>query len=189
MRRGKTKLALLAMSLAVIMLMLTMQKTVAYYTRTGTVVNVITSGDISARIIEKMGESDFPTEGVTALPGSTVSKKVSVQNTGGHPFWLRVKLNDSLNDGSPASDIIELDINLNDWTKAEDGFYYYNKVVEPGAETEKLFTQVKISEDIDNSTGNKAIQIKVSAYAVQSENNGSTPFEAAGWPAEGGDAT
>ena len=143
--------------------------------------------NISAQIIEKMGDGDFPAEGVYVMPGSVISKKVSVVNTGGHPFWLRVKLTDAVDGEELSSDVMELDLNLRDWTAADDGFYYYNKAVAPGAETEKLFTQVKIAGNVDNSYLSKTLSLTVSAYAVQSEHNGSSPLEAAGWPAEGGD--
>ena len=184
MRRNRIKIILLA--LAVAMLTLITQSTVAYYTTVGTAVNVITSGDISARIIEKMGDGDFPQEGVYVMPGSLISKKVSVINTGGHSFWLRVKLTNAIDDETLSSDVMELDLNLRDWIEGEDGFYYYKYQVQPGTETESLFTQVKIAGEIDNSYLGKTLQITVSAYAVQSEHNGSSPLEAAGWPAEGG---
>ena len=184
MRCNKIKSTLLALAAAVMTLLT--QETAAYYSAIGSAVNVITSGDISAQIIEKMGDGDFPAEGVYVMPGSVVSKKVSVVNTGGHPFWLRVKLTDAIDDEVLSSDVLELDLNLQDWIAGSDGFYYYKKPVEPGAETEKLFTQVKIAGNVDSSYMNKTLKLTVSAYAVQSENNGTSPQNAAGWPAEGG---
>ena len=184
MRRNKIKIVLLAV--AVCLLTVLTQGTVAYYTTIGSAVNVITSGDISAQIVEKMGEGDFPQEGVYIMPGSVISKKVSVVNTGGHPFWLRIRLTNSVDDTSLSPDVMELDLNLRDWIEGEDGFYYYKDQLQPGIETEKLFTQVKIAGSIDNSYINKTLQLTVQAYAVQSEHNGSSPLDAAGWPAEGG---
>ena len=187
MRRYKIKLILLAFAAAV--LTIVTQETAAYYTATGTATNVVTSGDISAQIIEKMGDGDFPAEGVYVMPGSVISKKVSVVNTGGHPFWLRVKLTDAVDGEELSSDVMELDLNLRDWTAADDGFYYYNKAVAPGAETEKLFTEVKIvGSAVDSSYMGKILNITVSAYAVQSQNNGDSPLDAEGWPAEGGES-
>lgn len=185
MRRNKMIITLL--SLAVVVLTLITQNTVAYYTNVGTAVNVITSGDISAKIIEKMGDGDFPKEGVYVMPGSIISKKVSVVNTGGHPFWLRVKLTNAISDQTLSPDVMELDLNLRDWIDGNDGFYYYKSPVQPGTETEKLFTQVKIAGSIDNAYLSQTLELTVSAYAVQSEHNGTSPLDAAGWPAEGGD--
>ena len=186
MRRNRIKITLLAVAVA--MLTLITQNTVAYYTNVGTATNVVTSGDISAQIIEKMGDENFPKEGVSVLPGAVVSKKVSVQNTGGHPFWLRVKLTDAIDDAALSSDVMELDLNLRDWIDGGDGFYYYKTEVQPGTETEKLFTEVKIAGNVNNSYIGKTLQLTVSAFAVQSEHNGTSPLEAEGWPAEGGDS-
>ena len=97
--------------MAVTLLTILTQNTVAYYTNTGTAINVVTSGDISAKIIEKMGDGEFPKDGVYVMPGSVISKKVSVVNTGAHPFWLRVKLTDTIDDPRLSSDVMELDLN------------------------------------------------------------------------------
>ena len=186
MRRNRIKIFLLA--LAVCMLTVLTQGTLAYYTTTGTAINVTTSGEISAQIVEKLGDAPFPDEGVYVMPGSIISKKVSVVNTGGHPFWLRVKLTDDIDDKTLSSDVMELDLNLRDWIAGSDGFYYYKDQVQPGTETAKLFTHVKIAGDVDNSYLNKKLELTVTAYAVQSEHNGSSPLSASGWPAEGGDS-
>lgn len=185
MKCKKMKITLLSLVVAVFTIVA--QNTVAYYTTTGSAINVVTSGNISAQIIEKMGDSDFPQEGVYVMPGSVISKKVSVINTGNHPFWLRVKITNFIDDEALSPDIVELDFNLDDWINGEDGFYYYKDEVKPGAETEKLFSQVKIAGNVDNAYLNKTVHLNVLAYAVQSENNGTSPLNAAGWPREGGD--
>lgn len=187
MRRNRMKITLLALVMSVLTMIT--QNTAAYYTVTGTAENVITSGDISARIIEKMGDVDFPEEGVYVMPGSVISKKVSVLNTGGNPFWLRVKLTNRIDGAALPVDITKLDINTEDWTVGEDGYYYYNRILEPEKETEKLFTEVEIvGSVVDSSYMGKILNITVSAYAVQSQNNGTSPFDAEGWPAEGGES-
>lgn len=187
MRRNKIKITLLTVLVA--LLTLITQSTLAYYTVTGTAENVITSGDISAQIIEKMGDVDFPEEGVYVMPGSVVSKKVSVLNTGGNPFWLRVKLTNRVDGAALQTDITKLDINTENWTAGDDGYYYYYRVLEPEEETEKLFTEVEIvGSVVDSSYMGKILNLTVSAYAVQSQNNGDSPFDAEGWPAEGGES-
>ena len=184
MRHNRIKITLLA--LAVCLLTVLTQGTLAYYSTVGNSVNVITSGNISAQIVEKMGDAPFPQEGVYIMPGSVISKKVSVINTGGHPFWLRVKLDDAMDDAALSSDVMELDLNLRDWILGEDGYYYYKDQVQPGAETAKLFTRVKIAGDVDNAYFGRTLELSVKAYAVQSEHNGTSPQDAVGWPAEGG---
>lgn len=183
MRHKKLIISLAALTAAFVTLL--SQPTASYYSVMGEAVNVITSGEIKCRIIEKSGDSDFPKNGVRIMPGSVISKKVSVCNVGENPFWLRVKLRVTMN-GSPLStDILELDINSTDWIDGNDGFFYYKKPVAPGAETEKLFTEVKISGRAGNEYIGKTVVISVMAYAVQSEyNDASSPLKVAGWPAE-----
>ena len=183
MRRSKSLITVIA--LAAVLVTLLTQPTLAYYSVLGEATNVVTSGDIKCKIIEKMGEGDFPKEGVFVLPGSIVSKKVSVKNIGGNPFWLRVKLKNSIDDETLSADVLELDINSKDWIDGHDGYYYYNKPVQAGVETEKLFTQVKVIGSADNRYRGKTIKLTVCAYAVQSvHNEASSPLEVAGWPAE-----
>ena len=183
MRHWKFMMCMLALAASLVTLLT--QETVAYYTVSGAATNVITSGDIKMEIIEKMGDQDFPEEGVYVMPGSTIAKKVTVANIGNHPFWLRVKLENGIDDDSLSADLFELDLNLDDWTAGNDGFYYYNKPVQPGAVTEKLFTQVKIAGSMDTSYLDKTLTLTVKAYAVQSENNPATsPMNVLGWPTE-----
>lgn len=183
MRRKKLLILLIAMAAALVTLLT--QSSLAFYSILGEATNVITSGQIKCKIIEKMGNADFPAEGVYILPGSTVSKKVSVKNVGENPFWLRVKLKNTIDNTVITSDFVELDLNKTDWIDGKDGFFYYKKPLEPEAETEKLFTQVKIAGGADNRHSGKTIKIAIYAYAVQSEyNDASSPLNVTGWPAE-----
>ena len=185
MYRRKLLISLIAFAAA--FLTLFSQPSLAYYSVLGEAVNVITSGEIKCEIIEKMGSGDFPEDGVYIMPGSIISKKVSVKNTGSNPFWLRMKLKNSIDDSTLSADILELDINLKDWIDGEDGYYYYNKPVEPGSETEKLFTQVKVAGSADNRYLGKTIKLTVCAFAVQSEyNDAPSPLDVFGWPGEAG---
>ena len=183
MHRRKLLISLIALAACLVTLLT--QPTLAYYSVLGEATNVITSGEIACKIVEKMGDGDFPSEGVYVKPGSIISKKVSVQNIGTNPFWLRVKLKNAIDDTTLSADVLELDINSTDWIDGGDGYYYYKKPLEPGCETEKLFTQVKVAGSADNNYFGKTVKLTVYAYAVQSEYNGaSSPLNVAGWPAE-----
>ena len=183
MRRKKLLITLIALAASLVTLLT--QPSIAYYSTLSKATNIVTSGDIQCRIIEKMGDGEFPAEGVYVMPGSIISKKVSVANTGGHPFWLRVKLKNAVDNSTLSADILELDINTSDWIDGGDGYYYYRKTVEPGEETEKLFTQVKVAGSADNRYLGQKVMLTVAAYAVQSEHNDVlTPLEVVGWPAE-----
>lgn len=182
-RRIKLWISLIALSASLVTLLV--QPTLAYYSILGEATSVITSGEIKCKIVEKMGDVDFPEEGVYIMPGSIISKKVSVKNIGENPFWLRVKLKNATDGSALSPELLELDINKTEWIDGGDGFYYYHKTVEPGAETEKLFTQVKIAGSADNKYIGNNIKLMVCAYAVQSEyNDAPSPLDVAGWPAE-----
>ena len=78
-----------------------------------------------------------------------------------------------------------MNIDTQNWTY-QDGFYYFNRILQPGEQTPALFTQVEIvGSRVDQSHSGSTLSLTVNAYAVQSENNPADfPWEAAGWPAE-----
>ena len=90
---GKLKIKIAVVALAATVLTFLSQGTLAYYQTVGKATNVVTSGSIRFIILEKRDDgSDFPKEGVTIIPGDTVSKRVSIKSECDHPFYLRVKL-------------------------------------------------------------------------------------------------
>lgn len=178
------KIRIMVLALVAITVTFLMQGTVAYYTARGTETNVVTAGDVTLEIVEQHGDQAFPSDGVYIMPGKIVSKKVWVRNIGGHPFYLRIKLTNGIDDTALSADCFEIDFNSTDWTLRPDGYYYYNSVVEVGAETTRLFDQVKIAGSMDNAYLGKTLSLTVDAEAVQSENNpADAPWLAAGWPA------
>ena len=182
----KVKCRLLLIALAAILATVLTQPTLAYYTTIGRATNVVTSGDVQLQIHEKTADgSDFPAEGVYIIPGDIVSKQVSVENICGHPFYLRVQLVSSATDaGISAEECLKMDIDTVNWTY-QDGFYYYNQILQPGVTTPTLFTQVEIvGSKVDQSHIGSTLSLTVNAYAVQSENNPAAyPWDASGWPA------
>lgn len=183
----KAKSRLLLIALAAILLTVLTQPTLAYYTTIGKATNVVTSGEIQMKIHEKTaGGGDFPAEGVYIIPGDIVSKQVSVENTCSHPFYLRVKLvSASTNATIAPEDCLKMDIDTTNWT-LKDGFYYFNRILNPGEMTQPLFTQVEIvGSKVDQTHIGSTLSLTVNTYAVQSENNPAEhPWDASGWPAE-----
>ena len=187
--RAKAKLLLIA--LAAILVTVLTQPTLAYYTTIGRATNVVTSGSLQMQIIEKSGDgSDFPEEGVYIIPGDIVSKQVSVRNICDAPFYLRVKLiHGSTNEALNPEECLRMDINTAEWTLV-DGYYYFNRILQPGESTSNLFTQVEIvGSQVDQTHVGSMLSITVDAQAVQSQNNpAENPWEALGWPADQEDA-
>ena len=187
----KQKARLLLIAFAAILLTVLTQPSLAYYTTIGKATNVVTSGDIQLKIHEKTADgADFPAEGVYIIPGDIVSKQVTVENICTHPFYLRVELvGGSDNETLSAEECLKVDINTKNWT-AQDGFYYYNRILQPGETTEVLFTQVEIvGSKVNLSHVGSTLSLTVNAFAVQSENNPADfPWEAAGWSSNRGGA-
>lgn len=184
---NKNRKKLVTFVLALLLIALFSNSTLAYYTVRGTATNVVTSGSIRLEIKEKDKDgNDFPRDGVIVIPGDIVTKRVSVKNVCDHPFWLRVALvKGSSQEKLSADDVLQiLDINLTNWEKQGE-YYYYREILQPDEETEPLFTQVEIAGDkVDQHDIGTALTITVKAEAVQSEHNpAGNAWEASGWPA------
>ena len=161
----KARHCLLLVALVAILATLLTQPMLAYYTATGKATNVVTSGDIQLMIHEQTADgSNFPAEGVYVIPGDIVSKQVSVENVCGHPFYLRVKLvSGTSNEDLIPEDCMKMDIDTENWTY-QDGFYYFNQVLQPGETTPALFNQVQIvGSKVNQSHIGSLLQLTVNA--------------------------
>lgn len=189
------------MLIAALVICLAMAATgsLAYYTAEGKAHNVITSGGVNIAVVEKtMGENDtqvdFPKEGIKGvMPGTSVSKIVRIENTGESEAWVRVKVESTIT----GADGEELPLTVGQdnvpvmsytikegWTDGGDGYWYYEKPIAKGTQTDELFDTVTFDGAIGNEYQNCTANIIVYAQAVQTANNGSSVKEASGWPAE-----
>ena len=171
--------------------------TIAFFNAEDTAHNVITSGSVNIAVVETMLDGTelkaFPEEGITGvMPGSTVSKIVSIRNTGRSDAWIRVRVSIEVKDGEG----LPLDTGVvgftveGPWFNGEDGYYYYGEAVPAERETQVLFREVRFDPDMGNEYQNCTAYIKIEAEAVQTANNpipdGGTVRDVAGWPgAEG----
>ena len=80
--------------------------------------------------------------------------------------------------------LMKIDFDQTYWTHGSDGYYYYKTALQPGAVTEPLFASVSFDISMDNKYQNSTAKVDVTVYAVQTANNGSSAFEAKGWPEE-----
>lgn len=177
----KKIIALLACVVAVLALL--SGGSLAYFTVTGVATNVVTTGGVSLKVHETTADgSAFPAAGVTIMPGDTVSKIVRFENTGTAPLYLRVKLQKGVQNSTLLADCVSVNLNNTKWTY-KDGYYYYSGALAPGKTTENMFTEVKFDgSKMGNAYIGKVFTLDITAYAVQSEHNGATVWDAAGWP-------
>lgn len=194
------KKKLFSLAMVFICLSLLAGSTWAYFTSSDTAHNVITSGGIGISIVEKTRSGDtlidFPTEGMTnIMPGSTVSKIVTVENTGEGEAWLRVKVEPTITDaqGEPLpltigeKPVMDYTIGEN-WLDGGDGYYYYATPLAPGASTEVFFDEVRFALEMGNDYQRSTAKLVISAQAVQTANNpkpeSGNLADIPGWPEE-----
>ena len=180
------KKKLLILSLLAICIATLAAGSLAYFTANGTAHNVITTGGVAIELHEWADEDKTkPFEDLTdVMPGTAVTKLAEVENTGANDVWVRVKLDVAvLLDGEKLStEPVELDINTDDWTRGEDGYYYYKSILKADETTAPIFTTVSFASGMGNEYQNATATVDVSAEAVQSANNGETVMDAVGWP-------
>lgn len=191
MKKLNMKQKLLTLSVAAIIAALSAYGSIAYFTAEDTARNLITAGNVKIELQEKTvspdGETIVPFEDqLGVMPGSEVSKIVEVKNTGGQDAWVRVSVDKTIElaegiEGDADLSLITFDLNTEYWTE-KDGFYYYTKALSSGQTTEPLFTTVSFAKTMSNQYQNSKAILTVNAYAAQTVHNGSTVFEAAGWP-------
>lgn len=185
------KKKLITLSVAAIIAAGTAYTSLAYYTADGTAQNVITAGNIKIELVEMMTSDDgaitLPFEDqIGVVPGCDVSKIVCIKNTGRHSAYIRVDVDTTISlaegmSGDIDTSLVSFYINSEHWTKVGE-YYYYNDPLEPNALSEPLFTSVNFSGKMSNMYQDGTAYITVNAYATQVENNGSSVFDAAGWP-------
>ena len=180
------KQKILAVCLVLICVSIAATGTLTYYTAETTAHNVVTTGLVRLELKEI-----FPQEGVTdALPDNKIPKVVWVENTGTVPAWVRVSVRLEVTDrhGSPLPAALPDGTQLIGWTlmpgwlRDEEGFFCYERVLQPGESTANLMEKVTLSEKMGNEYKKSQIRLILNAYGVQSSHNGGSVLEAEGWP-------
>ena len=162
----------------------------AYFTSEGKAHNVITTGGVEIAVQEWAdAEKTAPFEDLTGvMPNTTVTKIAEIRNTGASAAWIRVRVEKNIQlagSGTPDLSMVQLDINTAQWTDGGDGYFYYNKALQPGEITAPIFTSVTFRSAMGNEYQNATATVDVLAQAVQTANNGSAVMQAQGWPAQG----
>lgn len=184
------KKKVLVCAVIAVCLSITAYGTIAYFAYEDTATGVITAGNVKIELqewaVSDSGET-IPFENVIDVqPGMSVSKIVEVKNIGHHQAWIRIEIDKTIQlaegvEGEVELSLIGFDLNEQYWIE-KDGYYYYYKALEPGATTEKVFSNVIFSETMDNMYQYSKAIIKVTAQATQVAHNGESVLDAAGWP-------
>lgn len=161
--------------------------TLAFFTAEGKAHNVITTGGVEIAVQEWADENKQTpfTDLNGVMPGVPVTKIAEIKNTGASDAWIRVKVEKKIQlqgEGTPDADLVELNLNQNDWKLGQDGYYYYNQALKPGEVTKPIFTTVTFDAAMGNEYQNATASVDVSAQAVQTANNGASAMTANGWP-------
>lgn len=185
----KTRIKKVTAAVAILLcLAVGVQSTIAYFTSTDTATNVITTGNIKIKLHEqhKTDNGLEPFEDVIdVMPGDSVSKIVTVENTGNNSAWVRIALDKAITLAEGVEGEIDLTLVSFDIGEAwveRDGWYYYTEVLGKGEITSPLFENVIFSVDMGNMYQNSTATVTVLAHATQTAHNGTTVWEAAGWP-------
>lgn len=181
------KRKLLVLSLVAICIAILAAGTLAYFNAEGTAHNVITTGGVKIAVQEWADEDKTqPFENLNGImPGSEVTKIAEVKNTGASDAWIRVLVTKNIllaGEGEANPELVELNIDTENWTLGEDGCLYYKEALKPGETTAPVFTTVTFKTAMDNVYQGATITVDVAAQAVQTANNGASVMEAAGWP-------
>ena len=117
---------------------------------------------------------EYPTEPITnVVPGAEISKIVTIRNDGKSTAWIRVKVGTEIKlagGGEANTSLVVLNFDDTNW-KEKDGYYYYNKPVDPTESTTALFDTVKFDPRMGNEYQNCTVNINIYAQAVQTANN------------------
>ena len=179
---AKVKKILFLAAAMVLILAVAIGGTMAYYTKTAKSESVITMGNIRIALHDVTDKAEVPDgEDRIVMPGDTVNRTVTVENTGTHPAFVRIRFKNGFGTEEEKDSFVSLDFNTEKWAQYG-SFWYYKGILEAGAETEPLFTEVTFLDDIDGAFDGDQYALEFTAYAVQQENNGTDPLKAVGWP-------
>ena len=187
------KRKLLLLSVMVICIAIAAVGTLAFFNSDAVAHNVITTGGVDIELHEYADAEKNPfTDKTGVMPGMTVTKIAEVENTGASAAWVRVKLKPAIELADDAvlpdgftvnTGLVKPDVNTDDWTEGEDGYFYYKEALKPGETTAPVLNSVTFDVAMGNEYQGATATVDIVAQAVQTANNGETVTAAKGWPA------
>lgn len=160
--------------------------TFAFITRKTDAESIITFGNLKLKlhlyeILDDKKTEVKPDDEISILKMNDLSRILSVENVGNHPMYVRVSLKTYTLEKKEIDNVISINAKGN-WVY-QDGYYYYNKVLNPQDVTSELMDKIEFNTDIINSEySGKTISLKIEVEAVQSEHNSDNVLDALGWP-------
>lgn len=160
--------------------------TLAWFTDTETATNVVTTGNVDILLKEDGGQDGTVTEDgleyEDVMPGDTFAKVVSIENKG-NDAWVRATITVEGVDMTGEEPIEfwkdEGRVELN-WTENDDNIYSASISITDALTSKnmsyEIFDQIKIPTSWKNVWEHKAFNVKVTAEAIQKENNETNPF-------------
>ncbi len=142
----------------------------AYFTDTEEKTNTFTVGNVDITLTEPGWDATGKEEAEEMYPGEAVAKDPTVTNVGANPAFVRVKV--QWPDGvamDVRTDYVVGKLGDNWKYNAEDGYYYYEKVLNPEEKTDALFDQVVLSTETTNDDATTPYDIVVTAEAIQAQ--------------------
>lgn len=161
--------------------------TLAYVTREGRAENVITAGDIKVKLYNMLDENtEMPPKGIYGvLANVSYPNIVYAKNECDYPEYIRMRISKEVTDKDGTkldAEKINPIFNTEDWTYVkEDGYWYYNYVLKPHAESKPLYKSIYFDKTINNTYKTATLDMNIVVEAVQSDNNGNNIYEAEGW--------
>lgn len=146
----------------------------AYFTDTDEKTNTFTVGNVGITLTEPGWEATGKKDAETVYAGEPLAKDPTVKNDGANPCFVRIKVDglDSLGDAGMITYRTDyVTDKLGDgWVKGNDGYFYYDAVLEVGATTDALFDQIVIPTGLTNEDAKEGgYDVTVTAEAVQAQ--------------------
>lgn len=188
----KQKLLIIGLSLLAVAMV---GGTSAFFVTSDRAHNVITTSGVAIELIEDTNQTGVDGRPIPftniedAHPGDSYSKIPQVKNVDEGEVWVRIKVGrgaklDNGDEITISDNSISANYNTRNWLNGGDGYYYYYRALKAGETTEPLFTEVTLANELSNTYNGATFSLDLQAEAVQVANNGSSVYDAEGWPEE-----
>ena len=166
-KMSKSTVAIVLLSLLLV-LSLILTATGAWFTDTKSADKDMTFGTLKLDAITMDGvavANTIETENVHLMPGSTVSGKVAVKNSGNSAAWLRYKITVT---GEGVGDI----------SFENSGDYQYVDTALAGGASTEINIAATVAKTVGNTAQGKAVKVQIVVEALQQANTAATNTDA-----------